>query len=80
MLQNFSIKRYRRQEASTYLKSKHGLDYAHTTLAKLAVIGGGPKFQLAGRIPLYPECELDIWAEAKFSPLVSSTSEVLKLR
>ena len=40
-----------------------------------AVIGGGPKFQHAGRIPLYPITELDSWAESLLSPLKSSTSE-----
>lgn len=71
-----NIKRYRRKEASIYLRDKHGIERAPTTLAKLAVLGGGPRFQLAGRVPLYPEDELDTWAISKLSPLKSRTSDV----
>ena len=46
--------RLRRAEASAYLKEKHGIDRAPTTLAKYAVVGGGPRFQHVGRLPLYP--------------------------
>ena len=68
-------KRYRRTEASAYLKDRHGISRTPSTLAKLAVIGGGPRFQLAGRFPLYPQNELDIWAASILSPLKSSTSD-----
>jgi hypothetical protein len=46
------------------------------TLAKLAVIGGGPLFRKAGRFPLYEILELDRFARGKLSPLVGSTSEL----
>ena len=69
------IHRLRRAEASVYLKEKWGLDYKANTLAKLATLGGGPRFEHAGRFPLYREDELDIWAAARFSPLKSSTSD-----
>src|ERR1700674_151518 len=69
------MRRLRRKEASSYLLEQHGLSYAPTTLAKLAVVGGGPKFQHAGRIPLYPPEELDAWVAKILSPLKSSTSE-----
>lgn len=68
--------RYRRSEASAYLKSKWGLDYKATTLAKLACLGGGPRFEHAGRFPLYREAELDDWAKNKLSPLKASTSDI----
>ena len=46
------------------------------TLAKLAVIGGGPAFRKAGRVPLYNEASVDEWAASKIGPLVHSTSEL----
>lgn len=72
---NNQIARYRRTEASVYLKEKWGISRTPGTLAKLAVHGGGPRFQLAGRIPLYPENELDNWSQALLSPLKMSTSD-----
>ena len=69
-------KRYRRAEASGYLKQQWGIDRTPGTLAKLAVTGGGPRFQHVGRIPLYPVDELDKWAETMLSPLRSSTTEL----
>jgi hypothetical protein len=71
-------RRYRRAEASSYLKERWNLDYRPTTLAKLASIGGGPRFEHAGRFPLYRAEELDAWALARFSPLKSSTSDTGK--
>ena len=38
----------RRKAASDYLRETHGLERAPSTLAKLAVIGGGPTFRRAG--------------------------------
>jgi len=77
---NSSIKaepcqRLRRTEASTYLKTQWGITRAPTTLAKLATLGGGPRFEHAGRFPLYLASELDAWAQALLSPLKSSTSD-----
>jgi hypothetical protein len=69
-------RRYRRAEASEYLKSRWGIDRRPSTLAKLACIGGGPKFEHAGRTPLYPEPELDAWARSLLSPLKASTSDL----
>lgn len=65
----------RRAEASAYLKEKWGIDRKPSTLAKIASLGGGPKFLHAGRFPLYPEDELDSWAQSILSPLKASTSE-----
>lgn len=72
--------RLRRNEASAYLLNRHDLKYSVRTLAKLAVIGGGPPMEYAGRFPLYPQDGLDDWARAKISPRVSSTSELRALR
>ena len=68
-------RRLRRPEASAYLKERWGIDRKPSTLAKLACLGGGPRFEHAGRFPLYPEPELDAWALSILSPLKSSTSD-----
>ena len=74
-MHSVQYRRLRRAEASEYLKDKFGLDYKPSTLAKLACLGGGPRFEHAGRFPLYPEPELDAWATSRISPLKSSTSD-----
>lgn len=68
--------RLRRWEASRHLLSEHGIELAPATLAKLACIGGGPPFQKAGRVPLYPVDLLDEWALARLGAVIRSTSEV----
>ena len=65
----------RRTEASRYLKEKWGIDRAPSTLAKLATLGGGPRFQRANRIPLYSPEFLDEWARSILSPPMTSTSD-----
>jgi hypothetical protein len=69
------FKRYRRKAASEYLKDRWGIERAPSTLAKYACLGGGPRFESAGRVPLYPEPELDEWAQSILSPLRRSTSD-----
>lgn len=71
-------KNYRRYEASAYLKEKYGIERKPTTLAKLAVLGGGPRYVKAGRVPLYPQKELDAWAQGILSPLRASTSSMVE--
>jgi hypothetical protein len=68
-------RRFRRDEASAYLKEIWGLDRKRSTLAKYASLGGGPKFEYAGRIPIYPQAELDAWARSILSTLCSSTAD-----
>lgn len=70
----------RRGEATTYLEEKHGIRRAPSTLAKYAVVGGGPRFRLAGRTPLYEPEDLDTYAESLLSPAVHSTSELVEWR
>jgi hypothetical protein len=65
----------RRKAASDYLRETHGLERAPSTLAKLAVIGGGPTFRRAGRVPLYATDDLDEWVASKLSPPMRSTSD-----
>ncbi len=73
-------RRLRRSEAATYLHETHGIRRAVGTLAKLAVIGGGPRFRVAGRTPLYAADDLDAWADSILSPPVRSTSELRQYR
>jgi hypothetical protein len=74
-MENGKRNRLRRKEASIHLAEAHNLSRAPSTLAKLAVIGGGPPMVYFGRVPFYPVTELDNWAISQISPLCSSTSE-----
>lgn len=65
----------RRKEAAEYIQNKYNIPCKASTLGKYASVGGGPKFLKAGKFPLYPPSQLDIWAISKFSPLKSSTSD-----
>ena len=64
----------RRAEAAQYVHDKWGYPCSPRTLAKYAVIGGGPPFRKAGRYPLYHPDDLDVWVDGKLSDLVTSTS------
>src|SRR5215475_8873330 len=66
----------RRLRAAEYITDTYGIPCSPKTLAKLACVGGGPPFRLAGRFPLYPVSGLDEWARSKIGPLVRSTSEL----
>jgi hypothetical protein len=65
----------RRKAASGYLHKTFGLDRAPSTLAKLAVIGGGPPFRRMNRVPLYAEDDLNKWVASKLSAPMRSTSD-----
>jgi hypothetical protein len=65
----------RRKAASDYLQEKHGVNCASGTLAKLAVIGGGPVFQRINRVPYYTPENLDQWVASKLSAPMRSTSD-----
>lgn len=71
-----STKYLRRKPAASYLSDAWGIPTAASTLAKLAVVGGGPGFYSAGRVPLYSEEELDRYAKAKLGKLRRSTSDI----
>ena len=64
----------RREAASRYLLEVWGISNATATLAKLAVVGGGPEFHKAGRWPLYPPDRLDDYARKLLGKLRASTS------
>jgi hypothetical protein len=65
----------RRKAASDYLRETYGVSRAVSTLAKLAVTGGGPPFRRDGRLPLYAPDDLDTWAKAILSAPLQSTSD-----
>jgi hypothetical protein len=65
----------RRREAAEYVREKWGVPCAHKTLAKLAVVGGGPSFLRFSRVPLYSSESLDAWVRSKLSQQFKSTSE-----
>jgi hypothetical protein len=73
-------RRLRRDAAAAYITDKHGIPCSPRTLAKYAVIGGGPAFRKAGRFPLYDLSDLDQWAESKIGPRVNSTSELWQVQ
>jgi hypothetical protein len=66
-----------RREAADYLKRKFGAPGAVTssTLAKLAVIGGGPILHRFGRKVAYKVENLDSWAMSRCSGPMRSTSD-----
>lgn len=64
----------RRAPAAEYVQARYGFCTAGT-LAKLAVVGGGPRFRKIGKWPVYTPEDLDAWAQSKISQPVSSTSE-----
>ncbi|WCL54401.1 helix-turn-helix transcriptional regulator [Gimibacter soli] len=59
--------RLRRDEVPTYLSLVHGIEIAKSTLAKWAVVGGGPHFQKFGRRPLYQPADIDAWVAKRLS-------------
>jgi hypothetical protein len=63
-----------RAEAAEFL-SEFGYKTAKATLAKLAVVGGGPPFLSWGRQPLYRPSDLLAWAETRCNGPRRSTSE-----
>ena len=65
----------RREAAAIYVREKFGIPCARSWLAKLACVGGGPSYRLAGRIPLYAPADLDSWATSRLSPTVKNTAE-----
>jgi hypothetical protein len=70
----------RRKAASKYLREVHGVDRAPSTLAKYAVLGGGPIFQRMGRHPVYTPINLDKWVASKLSGPMRSTSDTSAFR
>ena len=66
----------RRSAASDYLLQKWGVSCKPATLAKLATVGGGPRFSHFGRWPMYDLQDLDHWVESRTSHSKVSTSDI----
>ena len=64
-----------RKEASRYLRERWGIRRSPATLAKLATLGGGPRFMKVGSGVLYPIEHLDEFARSAMSGPYGSTSE-----
>jgi hypothetical protein len=62
-----------RKGASAFLKEK-GYRVAEATLAKLASLGGGPRYRKFGKRPIYTPSDLLEWAESRCSAPMHSTS------
>jgi hypothetical protein len=60
--------------ASEYLRRTYGYG-AERWLAKLRVKGGGPIFRKVGRLVVYTENDLNVWAKSRLSAPRHSTSE-----
>jgi hypothetical protein len=65
--------------AVTYLFEQHGIRVAQSTMKTWASRGGGPEFQKSGPHRLYPVERLNLWAEQRLTPVVSSASELTSL-
>lgn len=74
-----SIRPLRRYEASDYLFNTYGISRTRATLAKLAVIGGGPRYRKAGRTVLYSIEDLDSWANEILTPAAESSAAHLRI-
>ena len=68
--------RLSRCDASKYLREKHGIVRAASTLAKYVVTGGGPKFRRVGaRGVSYDVPELDRYAQEMLGEPMKHSSE-----
>jgi hypothetical protein len=72
----FAPVNFRRSNAARYIREKYGMPCSVAWLAKLACLGGGPVYRLAGRFPVYAVEDLDVWALARLSAPRRSTSDV----
>ena len=69
----------RRREAAKALQAL-GFPITESTLATKATRGGGPPYQLFGRIPIYTWGQTIDWAESRLSPEITTTSELDAMR
>lgn len=74
-IEPFAPVNFRRSNAAKYIREKYGMPCSTAWLAKLACLGGGPVYRLAGRFPVYPIRGLDEWALARLSAPRRSTSD-----
>lgn len=68
-----------RVEAAKYVEQVWSVPCKPKTLAKLAVVGGGPLYRLAHhRYARYAVADLDEWARSRLGPKQRSTSELVR--
>ena len=65
-----------RKDAAIYLQDR-GVRSSHTTLARLAMGGEGPKYTLIGRTAYYKPEWLDEWLESQITPHSHSLAHML---
>jgi hypothetical protein len=63
------------RQAAAFLTDQ-GFKTAPATLRKLRCVGGGPEFELFGRIPVYTDSALLNWALSRTRGPVRSTSDL----
>jgi hypothetical protein len=68
-------RKLRRAEAAQFVRDAYGVPLSASTLAKLAVVGGGPPYVKISRYPVYDVDDLRAWIEARTSAKLRSTSE-----
>lgn len=68
------------RKAASQILREAGYPVATATLATWASRGGGPPYQLFGRVPLYRIGDLFQWAEARLSAPITSSAEADALR
>jgi hypothetical protein len=66
------VKRLSRPEAAEYL-TKQGYHTTKGTLAKLACLGGGPRYATFGSRATYTPEDLDEWAEGRLQHRLSTS-------
>lgn len=65
----------RRTDAARHIRENWGVPCSTKWLAKLAVVGGGPVYRKAGRVPIYAPADLDEWAQSRIGAPRRSTSD-----
>lgn len=65
----------RRADAARYLQERCGA-FTAQTLATYACRGGGPRFRVLGRFPVYSTADLDTWLEDRLTAPVSRNAEL----
>lgn len=71
---NFDRKFLTRPESAEFLNA-HGYPATKGTLAKLACVGGGPRYRIFGTRALYQPEDLLSWAQSRLTAPRYSTSE-----
>jgi hypothetical protein len=61
-------------DASEWLRER-GVSRSPADLRKLRVVGGGPRFRLLNRRPVYTEADLADWVQTRLSPPFRNTAE-----